>query len=67
MRSTNLLGGNPYPVRNSPDLISGIELTSEWTKGGVERRRLSGLAGKSVDELLKKNDEAAAKAEPKLQ
>ncbi|MFZ0537738.1 MAG: F0F1 ATP synthase subunit delta, partial [Candidatus Sulfotelmatobacter sp.] len=49
----------------APDLISGIELTTNGQK--VEWSIADYLASleKGVDELLKKKDEAVAKAEPK--
>jgi F-type H+-transporting ATPase subunit b len=37
----------------------------EWTKGGVEHRGVSGVAGKGVGELLKEKDKPEAKTEPK--
>jgi F-type H+-transporting ATPase subunit b len=49
----------------SPDLISGIELTTNGQKVAWSIADYLASLGKGVDELLKKNDEAAAKAEPK--
>jgi F-type H+-transporting ATPase subunit b len=49
----------------SPDLISGIELTTNGQKVAWSIADYLDSLGKGVDELLKKNDEAAAKAEPK--
>src|ERR1019366_5160225 len=51
----------------SPDLISGIELTTNGQKVAWSVADYLASLEKGVDELLKKNDEAAAKAEPKLQ
>jgi F-type H+-transporting ATPase subunit b len=49
----------------SPDLISGIELTTNGQKVAWSIADYLASLGKGVDELLKKNDEAAAKAKPK--
>jgi F-type H+-transporting ATPase subunit b len=49
----------------SPDLISGIELTANGQKVAWSIADYLASLGKGVDELLKKNDEAAAKAETK--
>jgi len=51
----------------SPDLISGIELTTNGQKVAWSIADYLASLGKGVDELLRKNDEAAAKAEPKPQ
>ena len=49
----------------SPDLISGIELTANGQRVAWSIADYLASLGKAVDELLKKKDEAAAKAEPK--
>jgi len=49
----------------SPDLISGIELTANGQKVAWSIADYLASLEKGVDELLKKKDEAAAKAEPK--
>ena len=49
----------------SPDLISGIELTANGQKVAWSIADYLASLGNGVDELLKKNDEAAAKAETK--
>ncbi len=49
----------------SPDLISGIELPANGQKVAWSIADYLASLGKGVDELLKKNDEAAAKAETK--
>ncbi|MGB9233633.1 MAG: F0F1 ATP synthase subunit delta [Terriglobales bacterium] len=51
----------------SPDLISGIELTTNGQKVAWSIADYLASLGKGVDELLKKNDEAAAKTEPKAE
>ena len=51
----------------SLDLISGIELTTNGQKVAWSIADYLASLGKGVDELLKKNDEAAAKAEPKAE
>ena len=51
----------------SPDLISGIELTTNGQKVAWSIADYLASLGKGVDELLRKNDEAAAKAEPKVE
>jgi F-type H+-transporting ATPase subunit b len=49
----------------SPDLISGIELTANGQKVAWSIAEYLVSLEKGVDELLKRNDEAAVKAEPK--
>jgi F-type H+-transporting ATPase subunit b len=49
----------------SPDLISGIELTTNGQKVAWSIADYLASLGKGVDELLRKNYEAAAKTEPK--
>jgi F-type H+-transporting ATPase subunit b len=49
----------------SPDLISGIELTANGQRVAWSIADYLASLGKAVDELLKKKDEAAAKAEPR--
>ncbi|MGB7866196.1 MAG: F0F1 ATP synthase subunit delta, partial [Candidatus Sulfotelmatobacter sp.] len=49
----------------SPDLISGIELTTNGQKVAWSIADYLASLENSVDELLKKKDETAAKAEPK--
>ena len=51
----------------SPDLISGIELTTNGQKVAWSIADYLASLGKGVDELLRKNDEAAAKTEPKAE
>ena len=51
----------------SPDLISGIELTTNGQKVAWSIADYLASLGKGVDELLRKNDETAAKAEPKVE
>ena len=51
----------------SPDLISGIELTTNGQKVAWSIADYLASLEKDVDELLKKKDEAAAKAEPKAE
>ena len=51
----------------SPDLISGIELTTNGQKVAWSIADYLDSLGQGVDELLRKNDEAAAKAEPKVE
>ena len=51
----------------SPDLISGIELTTNGQKVAWSIADYLASLEKGVDELLKKNDEAAVKAEPKAE
>ncbi len=51
--------------KTSPDLISGIELTTNGQKVAWSIADYLASLVKGVDELLNKNDEAAAKAEPK--
>jgi F-type H+-transporting ATPase subunit b len=49
----------------APDLISGIELTTNGQKVAWSIADYLASLEKGVDELLKKKDEAVAKAEPK--
>jgi F-type H+-transporting ATPase subunit b len=51
----------------SPDLISGIELTTKGQKMAWSIADYLASLEKGVDELLKKTDEAATKAEPKAE
>ena len=51
----------------SPDLVSGIELTTNGQKVAWSIADYLASLEKGVDELLKKKDEAAAKAEPKAE
>src|ERR1039458_3231509 len=51
----------------SPDLISGIELTTNGQKVAWSIADYLASLEKGVDELLRKNDEAAAKTEPKAE
>ena len=51
----------------APDLVSGIELTTNGQRVAWSIADYLASLEKGVDELLKKKDEAAAKAEPKAE
>jgi F-type H+-transporting ATPase subunit b len=49
------------PFETAPDLVSGIELTAERTKGGMEHRGLS----RSLEKERRRTSERKAKPKPK--